>query len=199
MATQTAADEEEQESMSTALVKELRERTGAGIMECKRALDEAQGDLNKAAEILRQQGVAKAGKKVGREARQGMVATYIHAGGRIGGMVEVNCETDFVARTDDFKALAHDLAMQVVAMNPTYVSEDEISDEARQAGIAQHGSEKTFLENEVLLKQTFIKDARRTMQDLVQDAIAKMGENIVVRRAVRYEVGEVSSNGAAAE
>jgi elongation factor Ts len=185
--------------MSTSLVKELRERTGAGVMECKRALDEANGDINKAVEILRQQGIAKAGKKVGREARQGMVATYIHAGGRIGGMVEVNCETDFVARTDDFKALAHDLAMQVVAMNPTYVTIDEISDEARDAGIAQHGSEKTFLETEVLLNQTFIKDSRRTMNDLVQDAIAKMGENIVVRRAVRFEVGEISGNGTADE
>lgn len=185
--------------MSTALVKELRDRTGAGIMECKRALDEADGNLDKAAEILRQQGIAKAGKKVGREARQGMIATYVHAGGRIAGMVEVNCETDFVARTDDFKALAHDLAMQVVAMNPTFISESDISPEAREAGIAQHGSEKGFLETEVLLNQTFIKDSRRSMNDLVQDAMAKMGENIVVRRAVRFEVGESSGDGAATE
>lgn len=183
--------------MSASLVKELREKTGAGVMECKRALEEAGGSIDKAIEILRQQGVAKAGKKAGREARQGMVATYIHAGGRIGGMVEVNCETDFVARTDDFKALAHDLAMQVVAMNPRFVSVDDISAEDREAGIALHGSEKNFLENEVLLSQTFIKDSRRTMNDLVQDAVAKMGENIVVRRAVRYEVGEVSGDTAA--
>jgi elongation factor Ts len=183
--------------MSTSLVKELREKTGAGVMECKRALDEAGGNIDKAVEILRQQGVAKAGKKAGREARQGMVATYIHAGGRIGGMVEVNCETDFVARTDDFKTLAHDLAMQVVAMNPRFVSEDEISSQDRELGIATHGSEKSFLENEVLLYQAFIKDSRRTMNDLVRDAVAKMGENIVVRRAVRFEVGEASGDGAA--
>jgi elongation factor Ts len=185
--------------MSTSLVKELREKTGAGVMECKRALDEANGNIDKAIEILRQQGIAKAGKKVGREARQGMVATYVHAGGRIGGMVEVNCETDFVARTDDFKSLAHDLAMQVVAMNPTYVSVEEIPDDARERGIAHYGSEKSFLESEVLLSQTFIKDSRRTMSDLVQDAMAKMGENIVVRRAVRFEVGEASGDAAAAE
>jgi elongation factor Ts len=185
--------------MSTSLVKELREKTGAGIMECKRALDESGGNIDKAVEILREQGVAKAGKKAGREARQGLVATYIHAGGRIGGMVEVNCETDFVARTDDFKTLARDLAMQVVAMNPRYVSEAEISSDERAAGVAMHGSEKSFLENEVLLSQTFIKDSRRTMHELVQDAVAKMGENIVVRRAVRFEVGETSGEDAANE
>lgn len=180
--------------MSTSLVKELRERTGAGVMECKRALDEANGNIEKAVEILRQQGAAKAGKKAGRDARQGMVATYIHAGGRIGGMVEVNCETDFVARTDDFKALAHDLAMQVVAMAPRYVSESELTDDDRAAGISQYGSEKSFLEAEVLLAQSFIKEPRRSMNDLVQDAMAKMGENIIVRRAIRFEVGETASD-----
>ncbi|HUG14103.1 MAG TPA: translation elongation factor Ts [Thermomicrobiales bacterium] len=185
--------------MSTSLVKELREKTGAGVMECKRALDEANGNIEKAVELLRQQGIAKAGKKAGRATKQGMVATYIHAGGRIGGMVEVNCETDFVARTDEFKALAHDLAMQVVAMNPRYVSENEITPEARKAGIAQFGSEKSFLEGDVLLAQAFIKDSRRTMGDLVQDAVAKMGENIVVRRAVRFEVGETPGDAPADE
>jgi len=173
--------------------------TGAGVMECKRALDEAQGNIDAAVEILRQQGVAKAGKKAGREAKQGMVATYIHAGGRIGGMVEINCETDFVARTDDFKGLAHDLAMQVVAMNPRYVSEADVTPEARAAGVATYGSERSFLESEVLLAQTFIKDSRRTMGDLVQDAMAKMGENIVVRRAARFEVGETPADAPADE
>lgn len=176
--------------MSTELVKELRARTSAGVMDCKRALDEAGGNLEKAAEILRQQGLAKAEKKMGREAGQGLVHTYIHAGGRIGAMIELNCETDFVARTDDFKALAHDLAMQAAAMPPRYVSADEVSDEERQAGIAEFGDEKRFLESTVFLAQPFIKEPRRSMEDVVRDAISKVGENIVVRRIARFEVGE---------
>ena len=184
--------------MSTALVKELRDRTGAGIMDCKRALEETGGNLEKAVELLRQQGIAKAGQKAGREARQGLVDTYIHAGGRIGAMVELNCETDFVARTDDFRGLAHDVAMQVVATNPRYVSPDEVPDTARQAGVQEHGDEKRFLEAEVLLAQPFIRDPRRTIGDLVQEAIAKLGENIIIRRVTRFEVGEVSGDGVAA-
>ena len=185
--------------MSTSQVKELRERTGAGIMDCKRALEEAGGNLDKAVEILRQQGIARAGKKAGRAARQGLVDTYIHAGGRIGAMVELNCETDFVARTDDFRSLAREVAMQVAASSPRYVSADEVGASAREAGIREHGDEKRFLETEVLLSQTYIRDARRTVGDLVQEAIGKLGENIVVRRVARFEVGELSGSDAASE
>lgn len=180
--------------MSATLVKTLRERTGAGIMECKRALDEADGNLDKAAELLRQQGMAKAGKKAGRDARQGLIDTYIHTGGRIASMIELSCETDFVARTDDFRQLAHDVAMQVVATNPKYIVREEIPAAELDAGIAEMGGEKHFLEATVLLSQPFVKDPRRTMGELVQEAIGKLGENIVVRRAVRFEVGETSSD-----
>lgn len=176
--------------MSTEMVKQLRTMTGAGVMDSKRALDEAGGNLEKAAEILRQQGLAKAEKKAGREAGQGLVHTYIHAGGRIGAMIEVNCETDFVARTDDFKALAHDLAMQAAAIPPRFISVDELSDADREAGITEFGDEKRFLETAVFLAQPFIKEPRRTIEDVVRDAIAKVGENIVVRRVARFEVGE---------
>jgi elongation factor Ts len=175
--------------MSASLVKELRDRTGAGIMECKRALEEAGGDLVKAAEILRQQGIAKAEKKVGRVARQGLVDAYIHAGGRIGAMIEINCETDFVARTQDFRDLAHDIALQVAAMDARYVSANEVPAEALEAGIVEYGDEKRFLEATVLLEQPFIKDPRRSIDQLVRDAIAKLGENIVVRRFSRFELG----------
>lgn len=176
--------------MSTELVKELRQRTGAGVMDSKRALDEAGGNLEKAAEILRQQGLAKAEKKMGRQAAEGLIHSYIHAGGRIGSLIELNCETDFVARTDDFRSLAHDLAMQAAAMPPRFISEAEISDEERQAGISEFGDEKRFLESAVFMSQPFIKEPRRTIEDVVRDAIAKVGENIVVRRVARFEVGE---------
>lgn len=179
--------------MSASQVKELREKTGAGIMDCKRALTEAEGNMDKAIEILRQQGLASAVKKAGREARQGMIETYIHSGNRIAALVEINCETDFVARTDDFRAIARDIAMQVVAMNPTYVSVDEITDAAREAGIKDHGDEKRFIEATVLMAQPFFKDPRRSIEDLIKGGIAKMGENIIVRRFTRYEVGEVLS------
>ncbi|MGH9174356.1 MAG: translation elongation factor Ts [Vicinamibacterales bacterium] len=175
---------------STELVKQLRERTGAGIMECKRALDETNGDVEKAVAILRQQGLAKAEKKSGREARQGIVDTYIHAGGRIAAMVELNCETDFVARTDDFRGLAHELAMQVAAMRPRYVSAEDVPADERSAGTREFGDEKRFLQEVALLSQASIKDSRRTMDDLVREAIGKLGENIVVRRISRFEVGE---------
>jgi elongation factor Ts len=185
--------------MSTALVKELRERTGAGIMECKRALEEANGNLEKAADILRQQGIAKAGKKAGRAARQGIIESYIHAGGRIGALVELNCETDFVARTEDFKSLARELAMQVAAMNPRYISADEASDEERAAGVSEYGDEKKFREATALLSQAYIREPRRSMDDLVKDAIAKLGENVVVRRIARFEVGEMSGDDTGAD
>ncbi|MCO5176402.1 MAG: translation elongation factor Ts [Thermomicrobiales bacterium] len=184
--------------MSTALVKELRERTGAGIMECKRALEEAGGDLDKAAAILRDQGAAKASKKAGRDARQGLIETYIH-GGRIGAMVEINCETDFVARTDDFKQLAKEVAMQIAAASPAWVSDSDVSADDRAAGITEFGDEKHFVEARVLLSQPSIREPRRTVNDLVQDAIAKIGENIVIRRFARFELGETAGDSDAAD
>jgi elongation factor Ts len=183
---------------STELVKQLRERTGAGIMECKRALEESGGDIEKAIAILRQQGLSKADKKSGREARQGIVDTYIHTGGRIAAMVEVNCETDFVARTEDFKQLTRDLAMQVAAMRPTYISADDVPAETLAAGAREYGDEKRYLQEVALLSQAFIKDSRRTMDDLVREAISKLGENIIVRRIARFEVGESTPAEAAA-
>lgn len=179
--------------MSTQMVKELRQQTGAGIMDCKRALEEAGGNVVKATEILRKQGLAKAEKKMGREAGQGLVHSYIHAGGRIGAMIELNCETDFVARTDDFRSLAHDLAMQAAAVPPRFMTADEVSDEDRKAGIAEFGDEKRFLETAVFMAQPFIKEPRRSIEDVVRDAISKVGENIVVRRVARFEVGEAAN------
>ena len=145
--------------MSTEMVRQLRQQTGAGIMDCKRALEETGGDIEKATEILRQQGLAKAEKKMGREAGQGVVHAYIHAGGRIGAMIELNCETDFVARTDDFRSLAHDLAMQAAAIPPRYITADEISAEDREAGIAEYGDEKRFREATVFSPVRGARDA----------------------------------------
>ena len=193
-------DREEARMSSTALVKQLRERTGAGVMECKRALEESGGDIEKAVAILRQQGLSKADKKSGRDARQGIVDTYIHTGGRIAAMVELNCETDFVARTDDFKQLARELAMQVAAMRPTYISSNDVPVDARAAGALEYGDEKRYLQEVALLSQAYIKDSRRSMDDLVREAIGKLGENIIVRRISRFEVGEtLAGEPAAAE
>ncbi len=184
--------------ISANQVKELRERSGAGIMECKRALEETGGDLDRAADVLRQQGLAKAEKKVGRAASQGLIEPYIHGGGRIGAIVEVNCETDFVARTPDFRDLAHDLAMQVAATAPRYVSEEQIPATAFGDLEREYGSRERALEAVSLLDQPFIKDGRQTVRDLIRDRIAKLGENIVVRRFARFELGAdvLSADGA---
>ena len=180
-------------AISATQVKELREMTGAGIMECKRALEEAGGDINQAVAILRQRGVTKAEKKSGRAALQGLVEPYIHAGGRIGALVEVNCETDFVARTPDFRTLAHDIAMQIAASPDTrYVNEDEIPADAWPKLESDFGSRAEALKAVSLLDQVFIKDGRRTIRDLVKENIAKVGENIVVRRFARLGLGEDS-------
>jgi elongation factor Ts len=176
-------------AISATQVKDLREQTGAGIMECKRALEEAGGDLDRASAILRQQGLAKAEKKVGRTASQGVVEPYIHAGGRIGAIVEVNCETDFVARTPDFRTLAHDLAMQVAATSPRYVSAEEIGADALAAIEQEFGDRQRGLETVSLLDQPFIKDPKFTIRELIKSQIGKLGENIVVRRFARFEVG----------
>ena len=160
------------------VVKQLRERTGAGVMECKRALEEVDGDIDQAADILRQRGLALAEAKAHRRATQGLVECYIHAGGRIGAMLELNCETDFVARTDTFKALAHDLAMQVAATGPISISPDDLPPDAE-------GDPGEMC----LLLQPYIRDPSRTIQDVINEAIAQTKENIQVRRFSRFELG----------
>ena len=162
-----------------ALVKQLREQSGAGVMECKKALEEAGGNIDRAARILQERGMALAEKRMHRETAQGLVECYIHAGGRLGAMVEINCETDFVARTDDFKRLARDIAMQVVAAIPLSVSQEDLPS----------GAEGDPAEL-CLLQQPFIKDESRTVQDLIKDVIARTGENIRVRRFARFELGQ---------
>lgn len=190
-------------------IKQLREETGAGVLEAKRVLDENNGDMEKALGILKARGIAKADKKAEREALQGTVECYVHAGGKVGVIVEVNCETDFVARNEVFKQLAHEVALQIAAMSPKYVTveeipaavvderkklfEDEARSEGKPAAIMERivkGKFDKFCNEVCLLRQPFIKDDSITIQDLVKTAIAKTGENIVVRRFVRYELGE---------
>jgi elongation factor Ts len=163
--------------VSTADVKRLREETGAGVMDSKRALEESNGDFDAAKEILRQQGIASAAKRAERETREGLIDAYIH-GDRIGALVEVQCETDFVARTDTFRTLTRDIAMQVAAMNPAAIDIDDVPDDAV-------GTK----EDNALLMQTFIKDGSKTIGDLVQEAIAQTGENIRIARISRFELG----------
>ena len=176
-------------------VKELRERTGAGMMDCKRALEETDGDLDKAIALLRERGVASAAKKAGREAREGVVGSYIHMGGRIGALVEVNCETDFVARTEQFQKLVRDLAMQVVALHAEYPTIESIPDEAVQAkpeGVREKivdGQLKKWFQQVVLTEQPF-RDTELTVGELITQSIATIGENIRVRRFARFEIGE---------
>ncbi len=165
-------------AVTTEQIKALREETGAGVMDAKRALEEANGDAARAREILREKGVAAAAKRADRETSNGVVESYIHAGGRIGVLVEINCETDFVANTDDFRSLARNIAMQIAAMNPAVVSPED-----RTA--VHEGSD----EEVCLVKQPFIRDPGRTIGDLIHDAVAKTGENIRVRRFVRFELG----------
>jgi elongation factor Ts len=161
------------------MIKALREETGAGVMDAKRALDEAKGDMVKAKEIVRERGAAAAAKRSDRETSNGVVESYIHAGGRIGVLMELNCETDFVANTDDFRGLARSIAMQIAAMNPLVISS------ADRAQVQVEGSD----EEVCLLSQPFIKDPKLSIGDLVKETVAKTGENIRVRRFVRYELG----------
>ena len=165
--------------ITTDDIKTLRERTGAGVMDCKRALEGSKGNLDLAEDKLRTLGIASAAKKASRDTNQGVIETYVHSGGRIGAMVEVNCETDFVARTDDFSSLAHDIAMQVAAMSPRYLTSVNVpADEAARP------------DEICLLQQPFIKDPSITIQDLVTGVIGKLGENIRVRRFTRFSLGE---------
>ena len=165
--------------VTTSAVKELRERTGAGVMECKRALVEAGGNVERAIEVLNRQGLARADRKSGRLASQGVIDSYLHAGGRIGAMVELNCETDFVARTDDFKKLAHDIAMQIAATGPRCITAAEVP--------AEESDRVTEL---ALLAQPFIKESSVTIEDLIKRHIAKLGEAVQVRRFARFVLGE---------
>jgi len=168
--------------VSTTVIKDLREKTGAGVMDCKKALIEAEGNLEKAIEILNQRGIAMARKKAERVADQGVIEAYIHPGGRIGVLVEVNCETDFVARTNEFKELAHNLALQIAAMCPQFISSEDM---AQATEIEADTDPKTAC----LLLQPYIKDPEKTIQDILTETIAKVGENIKVRRFVRFELG----------
>ena len=161
------------------MVRALREQTGAGVMDCKRALEQAEGNSQKAEELLKEQGLSAALKKTDRETREGLVEAYIHSGGRLGAVLELNCETDFVARTEDFKALAHNLAMQVAAMAPLYPDMDEA--EGKDEGPPEVVS---------LMDQPFIKDPSSTVREVVQEMMAKVGENIRVRRFTRYALGD---------
>lgn len=174
--------------ITTQMVKELRDQTGAGIMDAKRALQEAQGNMAEATTILQKQGLARAEKKAGREASQGVIEPYIH-GNRIGVLVEVDCETDFVARTEEFRTLAHDLALQVAASAPRYISPSAIPGDVLNEAAERTGSEKLATQELALLAQPFIKDPKVTVEDVVKAAIGKLGENIIVRRFSRIELG----------
>lgn len=195
--------------ISASAVKELRERTGSGMMDCKRALTESNGDMKKAIEILREKGLAAAAKKAGRIASEGIVDAYIHGGGRIGVLIEVNSETDFVARNEEFKQFVKDMAMQVAASNPLYVKREEVDPdiiekerEIYRAQALNEGKPEKIIEKMVegriekyykeicLLEQPFIKDTDKTVQEVLSSLIAKIGENISIRRFVRFERGE---------
>jgi elongation factor Ts len=165
--------------ISLDLIKELREQSGAGIMQCRNALEKHEGNREKALEFLKEQGLLKAKAKAERTAAEGLVEAYIHTGGRVGAMVELNCETDFVARTDEFKELAHNLAMQVAAMNPQFVSEADIP---KKVDVDPQAA--------CLLLQPYIKDQELTIQDIITETIARVGENIKVSRFARFELGE---------
>lgn len=196
-------------AVTASMVKELREKTGAGMLDCKKALEEANGDMNKAAALLREKGLAAAANKAGRIATEGLVESYIHGGGRVGVLVEVNCETDFVAKTDAFRSFVKDIAMQIAASSPRYVRREDVSQEeldkereilrnqALNEGKPAHivdkmveGRLNKYYEEFCLLDQPFIKDPDITVATLLKEKIAQIGENISIRRFVRYELGE---------
>lgn len=195
--------------VNASTVKELRERTGAGMMDCKRVLVETDGDIEKSIEILREKGLAAAAKKAGRIASEGIVESYIHGGGRIGVLIEVNAETDFVAKNTEFKAFVRDMAMQVAATNPLYVSRDQVDQTVieKEKEIFRHqalnegkpekivdkmveGRVEKYYKEICLLEQPFVKDTNMTVQDLLNSMISKIGENMSIRRFIRYELGE---------
>lgn len=196
-------------AITASMVKELRETTGAGMMECKKALVEMDGDLQKAVDYLREKGLAAAAQKADRVAAEGAVGSYIHAGGKIGVLVEINCETDFVAKTEDFQALVKDIAMQIAATNPTFLKREDVPseviaherevlrvqalNEGKPEAIVERmidGRIEKFYKENCLLEQAFIKDGDQSVSDVITEKIAKMGENISVRRFTRYQLGE---------
>jgi len=195
--------------ITAQMVKEIRDRTGAPFIDCKKALEEVSGDFDKAIEILKIKGVAKAAKKVGRETPEGIITSYIHAGGKIGVLVEINCETDFVARNDEFQAFSKEVAMQIAAGNPRYISREDIPEaelakekeimkaqvieSGKPANIADkiaEGKIEKFYEEVCLVDQVYIRDTKLKINDLLQALIAKIGENIKIRRFVRFQLGE---------
>jgi len=195
--------------ISASLVKQLRDETGAGFMECKKALEETGGDLEKAKLVLKEKGLARAEKKIGRAASQGLIHAYIHGEGKLGVLVEVNCETDFVARTDDFKELVHEIALQIAGMAPEYVAVEDVPEEVieqekeiyrkqaenegKPAEIIDkivEGKLQNFYKSKVLLEQPYVRDDSKTIKDLIKEKIALLGENIVVRRFARWTLGE---------
>ncbi|MBE0466333.1 MAG: translation elongation factor Ts [Candidatus Desulforudis sp.] len=201
-------------AVSAGLVKELRERTGAGMMDCKKALVETGGDLDKAVDYLREKGLAAAAKRAGRKVSEGLVESYVHGVGKIGVLVEVNCETDFVAKTDEFRTLARDVAMQVAASRPEYVGRDDVPvevlnkekeilraqalNEGKPEKIVEkivEGRVEKFFRDHCLLEQPFIKDPDITVQDVIKETITRLGENIVISRFTRYELGEGATAG----
>ncbi len=190
-------------------IKTLREKTGAGILDCRKALEEADGDIQKAIIVLREKGMADAEKRSDRETSNGILELYSHIGGRVGVMVEVNCETDFVARTDEFQELAHEIALQIAAMSPLWVSDEEVPEEiiATEQSIAKkraldegkpenvidrivEGRVNKFLDETCLLRQEYIRDESKSVEELIKETIVSIGENIDIRRFVRWEVGE---------
>lgn len=194
---------------SAEMVKQLRELTGAGVLDCKKALDQTNGDFEKAAEMLREKGLAAAAKKATREAHEGLIGSYVHMGSKVAALVELNCETDFVARTEHFQTLARDLAMQIVASKPLYVRREDIpataleqeragfaaqaADSGKSAEVIQRivdGKMEKFYQDNCLLEQAFIKDPDMTVGDLITQAVAKLGENIIIRRFARLEIGD---------
>ncbi|CAM3142973.1 translation elongation factor Ts [Paenibacillus lupini] len=196
-------------AVSASAVKELRERTGAGMLDCKKALDETNGDITKAIELLREKGLSAAANKAGRIATEGVVESYIHAGGRIGVLVEINCETDFVAKTDQFRTFARDIAMHIAAANPKFVRREEVPGdeiekerEILKAQALNEGKPEKIVEKMVdgriskyyeeycLMEQSFVKDPDKTVSALLNEKISAIGENISIRRFVRYELGE---------
>ena len=196
-------------SVDAKLVKELREKTGAGMMDCKQALVKSSGDLDKAVDFLRKSGIAKAEKKVSRVAKEGMVYSYIHQGSRLGVLLEIGCETDFVAKTEGFQELAHNVAMQIAATNPIALCREEVSqkvidrekeiytDQAKSSGKPDNIIEKMvegrlnkFYQENCLLEQNFIKDPDKKLQDIITETIATLGENITVNRFIRFAIGE---------
>lgn len=195
--------------ITTEMIKELRQATSAGVLDCKKALEQSAGDFGKAVEILREKGLAVAAKKAGRETKEGLIGSYIHAGGKIAALIEVNCETDFVARTEEFQTFVHDLAMQVVAARPLYLRPEDVPAEVlenkkriyrieaeesgRSAQVVDRiveGKVAQYYEDTCLLEQAFIKEPAVKIKDLLAAKIAQLGENIIIRRFVRYELGE---------